>query len=216
MSRHLVAAVALPLLVALQCFGEACGSFHDARERSRIAFAPLDGFVDVCSRDFQLCVKLTQGYPPSVKTIAYFVPTEEWQRYQKGDKSGFSRYLIAQRGTTMSEAEFADFKHYIHAQQGTIADHTKAPATIELQERMPIGIVDETADSISFGTVMRFTPSGSRVLAPFWLGSINVVLELKGETLSLYAFDTLPSPSDTQSLKALAARWLSCIRERNP
>ena len=38
-----------------------CGSFRDSRERSSIDFAPLDGYTDVCSRDFQLCVMLTQA-----------------------------------------------------------------------------------------------------------------------------------------------------------
>jgi len=214
-SRHLLPAAFL-LLVASVSLAEPCGSFRDERERSRVNFAPLDGFVDVCSRDFQLCVKLTQGYPPSVKTIGYFVPAEEWQRYQKGDKGGFSCYLIGQRATTMSDSEFDGFKQYIHSQEGSMPDHTEAPATVELEERMPLGIVDETADSISFGAVMRFQPTGTAVLAPLWLGSINIVLQLKGETLCLYAFDTLKTSTDTQNLKSLAARWLKCIRARNP
>ncbi len=204
------------LLIASVAFAGPCGSFRDARERSRVDFAPLDGFVDVCSRDFQLCVKLTQGYPPSVKTIGYFVPTEEWRRYQKGDKSGFSRYLIGQRATTMSDSEFEGFKQYIHSQQGSMPDHTKAPATLELEERVPLGIVHETADSISFGAVTRFQSTGSGVLSPLWLGSINIALQLKGETLCLYAFDTLKTPADTDGLKSLAGRWLGCIRARNP
>ncbi len=116
----------------------------------------------------------------------------------------------------MSESEFDGFRQYLHSQQGTMSDHTKAPATFELQEQVPLGIVDETADTISFGAVMRLRPTGSAVMAPLWLGSINIVLQLKGETLTLYAFDTLQSPSDTEYLKSLASRWLSCIRERNP
>jgi hypothetical protein len=214
-SRHL-AATAILLLIASESFAEPCGSFRDARERSRADFAPLDGFVDVCSRDFQLCVKVTQGYPPSVKTIGYFVPTKEWQRYQKGEMSGFSRYLIGQLATTMSASEFDGFKQYIHSHQGSMGDHTKAPATLKLEERVSLGVVDETAESISFGAVMKLQPAGKAVLAPLWLGSINIVLQLKGETLCLYAFDTLKTPNDTENLRSLAARWLHCIRERNP
>jgi hypothetical protein len=215
MSLHRFLPAAFLLFVASVSLGDPCGSFRDKRERSRVDFAPLDGFVDVCSLDFQLCVKLTQGYPPSVKTIGYFVSTEEWRRYQKGDKSGFSRYLIGQRATTMSNSEFDGFKQYIHSQQGSMPDHTKASATLELEERVSLGIVEETSDSISFGAVMRFEPTGAAVLAPLWLGSINIVLQLKGETLCLYAFDTLKTSTDTQSLKSLAARWLKCIRTRN-
>src|SRR5439155_10325479 len=100
--------------------GDSCGSFRDARGRSWVDLAPLPGFIDVCSRDFQLCVMLTEGYPPSVQTIGYFVPVEEWERYQKGQHKGFSRYLIAQKGETLSAESFADFKRYVHSQQGNI------------------------------------------------------------------------------------------------
>ncbi len=209
-------AVTFLLLTASWSLSEPCGSFRDARERSRIDFAPLDGFVDVCSQDFQLCVKLTQGYPRSVTTIGYFVPREEWEQYRKGERSGFSRYLIGQRAATMSDSEFAGFKQYVYSQQADIPDHTNAPATLELQDHIPLGIVDETKDSISFGMAMRFQPTDSGVLAPVWLGSINIALQLKGETLTLYAFDTLETSTATAGLKSLAARWLKCMRARNP
>ncbi len=115
-------AASLLLLVSGSVCGDSCDSFRDSRGRSAIDFAPLPGFVDVCSRDFQLCVLLTEGYPPSVQTLGYFVPSEEWERYQKGQHKGFSRYLIAQKGEPLSAEKFADFKRYVHSQQGDIAD----------------------------------------------------------------------------------------------
>jgi len=124
--------------------------------------------------------------------------------------------MIDQRAATMSDSEFAGFKQYVHSQQADIPDHTDAPATLELQDHIPLGIVDETKDSISFGMAMRFQPTGSGVLAPVWLGSINIALQFKGETLTLYAFDTLETPTETAGLKSLAARWLKCIRAGNP
>lgn len=207
---------ALMLVRAAVVFAEPCGSFRDARDRSAIDYAPVAGFVDVCSRDFQLCVALTQGYPPSVKTIGYFVPAQEWERYQEGDRTGFSRYLIGQRATTMSESEFNEFKRYLHAEHGTMSDHTEVPTTLDLIERVSLGIIDETTDSISFGAVLRLTPKRNGPVADLWLGSLNIVLQLKGETLTLYAFDTLNTRAETDSLKNLARQWLSCIRARNP
>ena len=137
--------------------GDSCGSFRDARSRSWVDLAPLPGFIDVCSRDFQLCVMLTEGYPPSVQTIGYFVPVEEWERYQKGQHKGFSRYLIAQKGETLSAESFADFKRYVHSQQGNIADHTKLATVFESHGSVSLGIIDETPDSISIGTVLKLT-----------------------------------------------------------
>src|ERR1700730_4993428 len=101
---------------------ENCGSFRDTRGRSAVDFAPLPGYVDVCSQDFQLCTKLTQGYPPSVQTIGYFVLDNEWQRYKKGEEKGFTQYLIAQRGRDLSNEQFSGLKRYVHSQQGNIRD----------------------------------------------------------------------------------------------
>jgi len=215
MHRSGFSLAALLVIRAAIAFAEPCGSLRDARDRSAIDYAPLEGFVDVCSRDFQLCVALTQGYPPTVKTIGYFVRAEEWERYQEGDRSGFSRYLIGQRASTMSESEFDDFRRYLHAQHGSMPEHTKTPTTFNLHERASLGIIDETPDSISFGAVLRLTPNRDGPVAPVWLGSINIVLQLKGETLTLYAFDTLNTPDETDGLKNLARQWLNCIRTRN-
>jgi len=90
-----ICCVALLVLAAFSLVGaQHCESFRDSRGRSSIDFAPLHGYTDVCSRDFQLCVMLTLGYPPRVQTIAYFVPNAEWQKYKEGKHKGFSRYLI--------------------------------------------------------------------------------------------------------------------------
>src|SRR5262245_41877372 len=98
--------------VATSCVvaAEPCGSFRDSKKRSEIDFAPPTGFVDVCGQDAQLCAVLTSGFPPSVQTIGYFVRSQEWQQYQKGELKGFNRYLIAQRARTISTTEFSDFK----------------------------------------------------------------------------------------------------------
>ncbi len=146
-----ICCVALLVLAAFSLVGaQHCESFRDSRGRSSIDFAPLHGYTDVCSRDFQLCVMLTLGYPPSVQTIAYFVPNAEWQKYKEGKHKGFSRYLIAQRAVlTLSSEEFADFKPYVRSQQGTVADHSESPSLFELKGRVPLGVVEESADSIS-------------------------------------------------------------------
>jgi hypothetical protein len=201
------------LVTASGLFADSCGSFRDSRGRSSIDFAPLNGFVDVCSRDFQLCVMLTVGYPPSIQTIGYFVLSEEWQQYQKGKHNGFSRYLIAQRGETMSAEEFAGFKRYVHSQQGDIADHTDLAALFESHGRISLGVTGETEDSISVGTILKLTETA--IKRDELIAAINISLQLKNETLSLYVFDTVKSVKDTDRIKDLAKRWLRCIRAQN-
>ncbi len=205
-------ALAASSLVAAQH----CGSFRDPRERSSIDFAPLDGYTDVCSRDFQLCVMLTLGYPSSVQTIAYFVPNAEWQKYKEGKHKGFSRYLIAQHAVrTLSSEEFADFKDYVRSQQGNVVDHSKVPSLFEVKGRVPLGVVDESADSISYGTVIKLEQKDQGEGGSELLGAINIALQLKGESLSLYVFDVVKDLHDTDRLKALARHWLQCIRNQN-
>ncbi|PYK20140.1 MAG: hypothetical protein DME55_03155 [Verrucomicrobia bacterium] len=156
---------------------------------------------------------LTQGYPPSVQTIGYFVPVEEWERYQNGQHKGFSRYLIAQKGRTLSTEEFADFKHYVHSKNGNIPDHTKLASLLESRGQASLGIVDETSDSISIGTVVKLTePALKRDLQT---AAINVALQIKGESLSLYVYDGVKDTNDTDRVKELAKRWVQCIRKQN-
>ena len=192
-----------------------CGSFRDSRDRSSIDFAPLDGYTDLCSKDFQLCVMLTLGYPPSVQTIGYFVRDEEWQDCEEGkhERCRFTRYLIAQRGRNLSSEEFLDLKRHIHLNQDNVVDHTESARAFELENRVSLGVIDESSDSISFGAIFKTKvpdEHGSRLTA-----SINVVLQLKGEALSLYVFDAVKDLKDTDRIKSLANEWLKCIRDRN-
>ena len=190
-----------------------CGSFRDPRGRSSVDFAPLNGFVDVCSRDAELCDTLTKGYPASVQTIGYFVPTEEWQQYQK-DRTGFSRYLIAQRGRTLSADEFVDFKEHVRSQQGKVEDHTKLIEAFRLRGQASLGVIDEGEGFISFGTVLALSEPAAK--QEHLLAAINIVFQLKGETLSLYVYDSVKSVEDTERIKGMAKQWLQCIRSQNP
>jgi hypothetical protein len=156
---------------------------------------------------------LTQGYPPSVQTIGYFVPVEEWERYQKGQHKGFHRYLIAQKGRTLSREEFAEFKQYVHSQQGNIPDHTKLASLFESRGQVSLGIVDETPDSISIGSVMKLTETTLK--RDLQTAAINIALQIKDESLFLYVYDDAKSANDTDRVKDLAKRWVQCIRKQN-
>ena len=214
--KCLCSAALVALSASALAGAQRCGNFRDSRSRSSVDFAPLEGYTDVCSRDFQLCVALTLGYPPSVETIGYFVPNAQWQAYKTGKLKGFSRYLIAQRsGRTLSSEEFTDFKRYVHAQQGAVADHSKVPSFFEVQGRMPLGIVDETEDSISYGTVVKLEKKDQSEHSSELVGAINIAFQLKGESLSLYVFDVVKDPNDVTKIKALAKQWLQCIRHQN-
>jgi hypothetical protein len=52
--KYVCSLIALILGILSLTAGENCGSFRDTRGRSAVDFAPLPGYVDVCSQDFHL------------------------------------------------------------------------------------------------------------------------------------------------------------------
>ena len=45
--------------------------------------------------------------------------------------------------------------------------------------------------------------------------AINVVLQIQGESLSLYIYDSVKDANDTDRVKELAKYWVQCIRMQN-
>jgi hypothetical protein len=142
--RFILALIAILLAVNAQPDGS-CGSFVDSRHRSVINFAPVVGFVEVRSRDADLCDVLTKGYPPSVATVAYFVTRQDWQLHLKDKRQGFTQYLIGQRGHRWSRDEFLEFKNRVRSNLGTVSDHTDLPAIVESLGRASLGVTAESA-----------------------------------------------------------------------
>jgi hypothetical protein len=130
----------------------------------------------------------------------------------KGTAQRFQPLLDRPKGRVLSTEEFADFKRYVHSQNGNIPDHTKLASLLESRGQVSLGIVDETSDSISLGTVVKLTePALKRDLQS---AAINVALQIKSESLSLYVYDGVKDTNDTDRVKELAKRWVQCIRNR--
>jgi hypothetical protein len=181
----------------------------------RIDLAPLEGFVEICSRDKALCRTLTAGYPASVNTLGYFVTAGEWEAYKGKRLAGFTRYLIAQLAGTMSPEDLPGFKSYIHSQQGDVPDHTRLPETLKGAGRSSLGVFDETADSISFGTIMKLQTAVPGPWRDAWLASTNSALVAKRRVLSLYAFAEVRRSEEVEEVKEMTKSWLRCLRKAN-
>ena len=177
-------------------------------ESPPLDLAPPPGFVEVCSRNEQLCEVLTRGYPPSVTTLGYFVTEEEWGRFSETEELGFTVYLIAQTSATQSVEEFKEFKEYLIARQGEVPDHTELPSFLEKNGQVSLGVLDEADDLITIGTLMHLAaPQGKVALA-----ATNVALQLPGASLILYVFHSYSGPSDVNELKTLTDQWVECLR----
>lgn len=89
----------------------------------------------------------------------------------------------------------------------------------------PMGILEETENSISVGVLTRFSAPD---LKSFESGddppketettviTIFTPFQLNGETLLLRVVEHREEHFDGASTKRLAADWLSCIKARNP
>ena len=179
------------------------------------ALLPLAGFVEVCRQDTALCRRLSAGYPPSTTTLGFFVPDEEWVAYRRGALQGFTQYLIAQKAGSMSPSAFPGFKQHLHAQQGGIPDHTRLPAQLEPGSRVPLGIFDESDNSISFGVVMSARPAGTGQAAPIALVATNSALALRSRVLYLYVYRRYGTAADIDRAKEQTRAWLGCLRTVN-
>lgn len=199
----------------------ACESFFDAKGRSKINFAPPVGFVDFCSRDELMCYLLTTQFSQSVQTIGVFVDKDELERSREGGILRFSRYLIAQRGDTLSPENFEELKDSIR--QGRSAKpESLSSDPLQLKEIISLGVVAETTDMIAWGILGRFTPpTDEGLLKRLTMVSIQAVWQFAGESLSLHAREEWMFPMDGgsepdgKSLKDLAERWIQCIKANN-
>ena len=206
-------AVLLALTAALNA-QNLCQSAKDAVGGTEIDLAPLAGYVEVCAQDTALCHTLTDGFPPSVTTLGYFVTSDGWRAYRQAAQ-GFDQYLIAQLARSMSAGDIPGFKRYVHAQQGSIPDHTRLPAVLESEGRVALGIFDETDSSISFGTVMKVRSRTDPRVGQRALVATNSMAVIKGRVLSLYIYRAFGTPADVDTTEQLTKRWLTCLRRAN-
>jgi hypothetical protein len=154
---------------------------------------------------------LTAGYPPSVKTLGYFVPPAEWDAVKKDSTAGFHHYLIAQWAVSLQPEQLQGFKTYLRAQQGNIPDHTELPRVLAAQGRVSLGVFAETPTSISFGTIMTARSVVSPNAAPLSLVATNTAAVVKSRMLSLYVYQDYRGEADVTMAKSVTASWLQCI-----
>jgi hypothetical protein len=215
LSRLTLAAVALSTPGATVALAQsACQSYSASAGGTTVDLAPLPRFVEVCSKDTALCRRLTAGYPPSVTVLGYFVPAGDWEGYQQHNQS-FSHYLIAQLAGNLPPRDFGGFKQFVRERQGQIPDISKLPPTLAAGRQVPLGVFDETATSISFGTLMQLsqqTPTGQ---VPITLVVTNSGLVVTDRVLSLYVYRKYQQPKDAETTKDEALRWLACVRRAN-
>jgi hypothetical protein len=203
------------LISAPQLSAQVCDSWRANVGDTTIDLAPPRGFIEVCSLDPQLCSVLTAGYPPSVKTLGYFVAGRDWELFRRDSSRGFKHYLIAQLALNRSAEQLSGFKAYLRAQQGNIPDHSQLPRMLTAQGRVPLGVLAETPTSISSGVIMAARPVTSPSEESIVLVASNSAAAVTNRLLSLYVYLDYRNQTDIDTVRAVTQRWLQCIANGN-
>ena len=200
------------VLLAGYCVAEErqCSSVKRRVGEVQVDVAPPPGFVDICALDTELCTLVTRDWWPSRQTLAWFVTAEDWALYEKEKNHGFTHHLVVQLIGDMSEDKFRENKQFVHK-------YTVTPARIQLPERCEtrgradLGVVAETNDSISFGSVSSMVPSRADPSVSVCRAATNTTVRVKEKGLSLYALRKYTNPDDAKAVIALTTQWIQCI-----
>ena len=154
--------------------------------------------------------------PPTLKIIAYFAPPDEWQRLLSGEALAFTRDLTVEQPSKFSPERFSELKRQIRNKEGETWDDTSGPRLQESKVLNPMRVLDESTDMISFVVGGRFiVTTGEALQKEMTAITVKTIVQLKGETLSLYTHEQRDQPFDGELTIALARQWLECIKAKN-
>ena len=204
-----------------------CQSFVDPKGRSAIDLAPPEAFVAVCAEDnSMLCtlVTLSEEHLNQKKIVGYFVLASEVEQLQSGGTVAFTSALAAYREATLSPEAFQKLKDDAREKRGDMLRDAGWPYGRQPTEYKPMGILDETENSISVGVLTRLNGPDPKSFekredppkeTEITVITIFTAVQLNGETLSLKVDEQRQEHFDGASTKRLAADWLGCIKTRN-
>jgi hypothetical protein len=211
---------ALVVFCGASAFGSATNAVcekHAVQLRGeQIPVARPRGFVDICEdKASPACQGLTNGYPKSVTTLAYFVPSAEWSKTDSNQqRRGFSTYYIAQIHNESRPQDFFDIRQRIALANGKIADTSRLSESLGKAESTQLGILDETPSSITIGVVMKITPANKTRQKPVLLVATNAVALVEKHIFSLYFYDAYQGPESVEDARKRTRQWLDCFAAR--
>jgi hypothetical protein len=186
-----------------------CGSFPAiVGDQHKIDLAPPGAFMETCSVDNRLCLQLESSNPSGMNTLGLFLTSGDWVRHRRRERLDLGTYLIA-HVTSTAEAQFPALKKLVRDRAAPIPDRANVRASLAALGRVDLGVVDESADSISSAVVVEASRSPGPQIA------INTAFLLRGYVLSLYVHHVFSDEEDIEVTKRLSADWLGCLRRGN-
>jgi hypothetical protein len=194
--------------------GETCESVPAGVGDDKIDLAPPGGYMETCWVDSRLCTEPVPGRPEGHKMLGFFLTSGDWARHRRRQELDLGTYLIAQ-STATPAAEFPDLREILRQRGQDAVDISALPASFQPQTMVSVGVVDESADSISSGVLFGSAFSRRRSAAAPEV-SINTAFMLGSRVLSLHVNHAYSGRSDVDAARQLTAAWLECLRKANP
>jgi hypothetical protein len=169
--------------------------------------APPGGFVDICSKAPRECDALAEQYPASVRTVAYFWRSTDWERRHLGERAGV--YLIAQVSQRPS-GSFAEIKRTLISAGGDVPDNSRNVEFMGKVKKTNLGVLMQSGDAIAIGALLEGRPEYPELPRQV---SINMAVLKLDQVLILYVHHKYADESDLAAAKKVAATWVDCIRE---
>lgn len=168
--------------------------------------------VDLCVESPVLCRRLIADFPGKESAIGYYVTPQEWADYQTS-KREFSWYFVA---VHRRDLDARDIERTTKKLQQLDGGAPAFPGVTSRQSVLPLGILEQTSDSVAYGAVITMPHLDDRAARrATLLAAVHSLLVINERVVSLYSFALTQRPEPLDSLQDAAKVWLSCMRQVN-
>lgn len=176
---------------------------------------------------------------PGNRLLAYFVTDADLRGFGRAEH-GFERYFMAQTNIAVEEriipaTEFAQLKTLLRTQQAellkrlapktaeiargigeNLSRDTGAQVELQIGEIVPLGIYDEGADHVTFGTMSKVQAQVAGKGTSGTILCVSTVARVRGKLVFFYTYASYKGPSDLEWGKQVSKTWTTQFLTLNP
>jgi hypothetical protein len=224
----------LLILLAVTCLG-----IEITVADSKLILPVPDGFSDIKNVSSETFRTMQDVTPETNRLLAGFVTSHDASLLLRGQEAELDRYFMVQtfiefEKKVFSTNEFSEFRKLIRKQQDSstlisqdkidaltkkgsenLSNRYNADISFEINGTVPLGVSNETANSIAISTLMKYDESIDNNKSESILASTTVFLLVNGKLLYLYVYATYETVSDLEWTRDIAKTWSSQIVSSN-
>jgi hypothetical protein len=176
---------------------------------------------------------------PGNRLLGYFVLENDLKRFGRSE-TGFERYFMVQtnqavEGRVIPPEDFVQLRNLLRTQQAELLKRL-APKTAEIArdigqnltrdvgmqvqlqigEIVPLGIYEEAADHITFGTMSKVQAQVAGRDSAGTVLCVSTVARARGKLVFFYTYALYKGPADVEWAKQQARNWTTQFARLNP